>query len=73
MSHSDDKSANDHSKGYEDTLKALQIELVRTQAWAIAKGKKIVILFEGRDAAGKDGAIKRIVEFLAVRATRVIA
>ena len=73
MSHSDDKSAKDHANGYEDSLEALQIELVRTQAWAMAEGKKIVILFEGRDAAGKDGAIKRIVEFLAVRATRVIA
>ena len=73
MSHSDDKSSGDRDDDYEDALIALQIELVRTQVWAMKNGKKIVIVFEGRDAAGKDGAIKRIVEHLAVRATRVIA
>jgi polyphosphate kinase 2 len=58
---------------YEDTLEALQIQLVETQAWAIEQELKIVIVFEGRDAAGKDGAIKRMTEFMAPRQTRVIA
>ncbi|ESQ85479.1 polyphosphate kinase [Asticcacaulis sp. AC460] len=51
----------------------LQVALVDTQIWGMAKGRKVVILFEGRDAAGKDGAIKRITEVLSVRKTRVIA
>jgi polyphosphate kinase 2 len=58
---------------YEDTLEALQIQLVETQAWAIEQELKIVIVFEGRDAAGKDGAIKRMTEFMAPRQTRVVA
>lgn len=58
---------------YEDTLEALQIQLVETQAWAIEKGLKVVIVFEGRDAAGKDGAIKRMTEFMAPRQTRMVA
>jgi len=58
---------------YEAALEALQIELVETQHWAIEQGLKVVIVFEGRDAAGKDGAIKRITEFLSPRQTRVVA
>ena len=58
---------------YDDELEALQIELVTTQAWTIEQGLKIVIVFEGRDSAGKDGAIKRITEFMSPRQTRVIA
>ncbi len=58
---------------YDDTLEALQIELVATQAWAIEKGVKLLVLFEGRDTAGKDGAIKRITEYASPRQTRVIA
>jgi len=58
---------------YADTLEALQIQLVESQAWAIEQGMKIVIVFEGRDAAGKDGAIKRMTEFMAPRQTRVVA
>ena len=44
-----------------------------TQVWAGETGRKIAVVFEGRDAAGKDGAIKRIVEHLSIRATRVVA
>ncbi|ESQ73828.1 polyphosphate kinase 2 [Asticcacaulis sp. AC402] len=51
----------------------LQIALVDTQIWSMKTGHKVCILFEGRDAAGKDGAIKRITEVLSVRKTRVIA
>ncbi|MEN5146217.1 polyphosphate kinase 2 [Brevundimonas diminuta] len=58
---------------YADTLEALQIQMVETQAWAIEQGLKVVIVFEGRDAAGKDGAIKRMTEHMAPRQTRVIA
>lgn len=58
---------------YDAELEALQIELVASQAWAIEKGLKILVLFEGRDTAGKDGAIKRITEYASPRQTRVVA
>jgi polyphosphate kinase 2 len=58
---------------YEEALVRLQIQMVETQAWAMEKGLKVLILFEGRDAAGKDGAIKRMTEHMAPRQTRVIA
>jgi polyphosphate kinase 2 len=58
---------------YEQALLGLQLGLVRTQQWAIETGAKLIVVFEGRDAAGKDGAIKRITEYLSPRATRVAA
>ena len=58
---------------YDRDLEQLQIELVETQAWAIEQGLKILIVLEGRDTAGKDGAIKRITEFMSPRQTRVVA
>ncbi len=61
------------TKDYDKALEALQIELVETQAWAIEKGLKVLVVFEGRDTAGKDGAIKRITEFASPRQTRVVA
>ena len=51
-------------KKYETKLQELQIELVKLQDWVIDTGKKIAIVFEGRDAAGKGGTIKRITEHL---------
>ena len=57
----------------EDRLRQLQIALVDTQIWAMKNGRKVCVLFEGRDAAGKDGAIKRLTETLGVRNTRIIA
>jgi polyphosphate kinase 2 (PPK2 family) len=51
-------------KLYEKKLEELQNELVNLQDWVVHKGLKVVILFEGRDAAGKGGAIKRIAEKL---------
>ena len=51
----------------------LQIELLKVQRWAKEQGKKIVIIFEGRDAAGKGGTIKRFTEHLNPRVARVIA
>jgi polyphosphate kinase 2 len=61
------------SDAYETELEQLQIQLVETQAWAIEQGLRVLILFEGRDSAGKDGAIKRITEYMAPRQTRVVA
>ena len=58
---------------YRAELEALQAGLVRYQQWAMAKGEKVLVIFEGRDGAGKDGAIKRITEHLRPRNTRVVA
>lgn len=58
---------------YDAELEALQVALVRYQQHAIAAGDKALVIFEGRDAAGKDGAIKRIAEYLSIRNTRVVA
>ena len=54
-------------------LKAAQIELVKLQRHVIETGQKILIVLEGRDAAGKDGTIKRIVQHLSPRDARVVA
>ncbi len=61
------------SKFYEKELARLQIELVKMQYWAKHTGTRIVIVFEGRDAAGKGGTIKRITEQLNPRGCRVVA
>lgn len=58
---------------YELEFKRLQAELVILQNWVIAKKKKIVIIFEGRDAAGKGGAIRRITAFINPRKFRIVA
>lgn len=58
---------------YENHLRKQQVELVKLQAWAIKNNKKIVILFEGRDAAGKGGAIRRIAAHINPRYYRIIA
>ncbi|MDC7685250.1 polyphosphate kinase 2 [Asticcacaulis sp. BYS171W] len=58
---------------YEAELARLQTALVDAQIWSQAEGKKVCIVFEGRDSAGKDGVIKRITEHLSVRQTRVMA
>jgi len=58
---------------YEDEIEALQVALVQFQMAAIASGQNDLVIFEGRDTAGKDGAIKRITEHLSVRNTRVVA
>ncbi|MCY3925517.1 MAG: polyphosphate kinase 2 [bacterium] len=61
------------AKDYERELVRLQEELVRLQRWIRHKGLKVVVIFEGRDAAGKGGAIKRITERLNPRVVRVVA
>jgi len=58
---------------YKQELRHLQIQLVRAQKHLIEHGRRVLVIFEGRDAAGKDGAIKRIVEHLSPRDTRVVA
>jgi polyphosphate kinase 2 len=58
---------------YQDDLEALQIELVKLQAWVKETGARICVLFEGRDAAGKGGTIKRFRENLNPRVARVVA
>jgi polyphosphate kinase 2 len=58
---------------YEREKARLQVELLKVQRWVKESGKKIVILFEGRDAAGKGGAIKRFMEHLNPRGARVVA
>ena len=61
------------TKDYDREIKALQVELVKMQAWARNTGKRIACLFEGRDAAGKGGTIKRFRENLNPRGARVVA
>ena len=58
---------------YEKELRLLQAELVNLQQWIAKKGLRVAVLFEGRDAAGKGGAIKRFVEHLNPRSSRVVA
>lgn len=58
---------------YEKELKRLQVELVKLQEWIKCKGLRVVVIFEGRDAAGKGGVIKRITERLNPRICRVVA
>jgi polyphosphate kinase 2 len=58
---------------YKRTLEALQVQLVKLQNHVIRKEQKLLVVLEGRDAAGKDGMVKRIVEHLSPRETRVVA
>lgn len=58
---------------YDAEYHALQVQIVETQAWTIQNNIKTIIIFEGRDTAGKDGAIKRLTENMAPRQTRIVA
>ncbi|MGR3373287.1 polyphosphate kinase 2 [Pseudooceanicola nanhaiensis] len=60
-------------KTYDKDLEALQVEMVKLQAWAKETGARIACVFEGRDAAGKGGTIKRFREYLNPRGARVVA
>jgi len=60
-------------KSYENRKAPLQVELLKVQRWAQETGQKFVLLFEGRDAAGKGGTIKRFTEHLNPRTARVVA
>jgi len=61
------------NKEYFKELARLQVELVKLQEWIKAEGLRVVVIFEGRDAAGKGGAIKRITESMSPRIARVVA
>ena len=61
------------SKDYDRALRELHVELVKLQQWVVHKGLKVCILFEGRDGAGKGGAIKAITERVSPRVFRVVA
>ncbi len=58
---------------YEKKLEKLQVELIKLQTWAIENNERIIVLFEGRDAAGKGGAIRRITERINPRHMRIVA
>jgi polyphosphate kinase 2 len=60
-------------KQYDKELLRLQTELVYMQEWIVARGQRLVVLFEGRDTAGKDGVIKRVIAYLNPRTCRVVA
>ena len=60
-------------KAYEEEKARLQVELLKVQHWVQETKQKFVMLFEGRDAAGKGGTIKRFTEHLNPRAARVVA
>ena len=60
-------------RAYEEKKAQLQAELLKVQLWAKEIGEKFVLLFEGRDAAGKGGTIKRFMEHLNPRSARVVA
>jgi len=67
------KSSKISIKFYEDELQKLQIELVKLQDWIQHEGLKVVVIFEGRDAAGKGGVIKRISQSLNPRVCKIVA
>ena len=71
--HRPDYPANPSKKAYKQELHDLQVELVKLQKHIIARGDRILVLFEGRDSGGKDGTIKRIIQHLSPRETRVVA
>ena len=58
---------------YERKLEKLQVELIRLQTWALEKNERIIVIFEGRDAAGKGGAIRRMTERINQRHFRIVA
>ncbi len=58
---------------FDKRLEKLQVELCRLQTWVVEKGLRVAVVFEGRDAAGKGGVIKRITERVSPRVFRVVA
>ena len=69
----EDRSSKIPKKRYDKELKRLQTELVKMEDWVAATGARIVVVFEGRDAAGKGGTIKRITQYMNPRITRIVA
>ncbi len=73
MEHKANKKEKLGKKKYYRELSKLQVELVKLQEWVKAKGLRVVVIFEGRDAAGKGGTIKRVTQSLNPRNVRVVA
>jgi polyphosphate kinase 2 len=69
----DEKPRKLKRKAYERELYRLQAELVTMQEWVRASGSRVLVIFEGRDAAGKGSAIKRVTEYLNPRVARIVA
>ncbi|MGO7448233.1 polyphosphate kinase 2 [Rhizobium ruizarguesonis] len=67
------EAKKERNKTYEKAIARLQVEIAFLQSWVQASGARIVIIFEGRDAAGKGGVIKRFVERVSPRVIRVVA
>jgi len=73
MSKSDDRTDKLKRKVYEAKLERLQEELCHLQDWVIQKGERVIVVFEGRDAAGKGGLIRRLTERVSPRVFRTVA
>ena len=69
----EDRTSKVEKKAYDKELRRLQTELVKMEDWVAATGARIVVVFEGRDAAGKGGTIKRITQYMNPRITRIAA
>ncbi|HJU57399.1 MAG TPA: polyphosphate kinase 2 [Actinomycetota bacterium] len=69
----EDRGSRLPKKVYEKELRRLQEELVKMEDWVAATGARIVVIFEGRDAAGKGGTIKRVTQYMNPRVTRIAA
>ena len=72
-SHKETEQPSLKRKEYEEILRGLQEELCSLQEWVKATGQRIIVVFEGRDAAGKGGAIKAITERVSPRTFRLVA
>jgi polyphosphate kinase len=64
---------NEGEDGYLEAMDRLQLAMVETQQWLIGTGARVLVIFEGRDAAGKDGAIKTLTANMSARNTRIVA
>src|SRR5215475_10655136 len=71
--HADESRPKMKRKEYDKELRKLQARLCRLQEWVVHKGLRVIVVFEGRDAAGKGGTIKAITERVSPRVFRVIA
>src|SRR6266508_4322602 len=71
--HAEDARPKMKRKEYENELRKLQTELCRLQDWVKHKGLRVIVVFEGRDAAGKGGTIKAITERVSPRVFRLVA
>ncbi|MEN6309461.1 MAG: polyphosphate kinase 2, partial [Anaerohalosphaeraceae bacterium] len=69
----EDSKSKMKRRDYEKKLRGLQTELCRLQEWVVQKGLRVIVVFEGRDAAGKGGTIKAITERVSPRVFRVVA